>query len=148
VSEARSLARADSLDEQISSLLESIELDVRAAAEAPRRPVREADPPRWTAREAAQPRRKRRPLKASASTASRPLVRKHSQEAALDREPPTVAKALKTRPRHAAKARGLSPPRTRGPLLADAAASLELAFFLGAALIVGAGVGLLVGLFG
>ena len=146
MSEARSLARADSLDEQISSLLESIELDVRAA-EAARRPVREADPPRWTAREAAQPRRKRRPLKASASTASRPLVRKHSQEAVLDREPPTVAKALKTRPRHAAKARGLSQPRTRGPLLADAA-SLELAFFLGAALIVGAGVGLLVGLFG
>lgn len=121
MSEAGSHSRADSVDEQIAALLESLELDVN---EAPR-PAQEAGPSLRATPGAPRARRKRRPLKPSASQST-------------------------TRPRPAGKARSLSPPlvraRTRGPLFADQTPP-ELAFFVGAALIVGAGVGLLVGLF-
>jgi hypothetical protein len=124
VSDAGSHPRADSVDEQIAALLESIELELKEA-QAPRRPAREAAPSRRAMHEAAQTRRGRRPLKAWLTP-------------------------LTGHPRPTGKARGLSMPRVRtrtsGFSLADEAAP-ELAFFLGAALIVGAGVGLLVGLF-
>jgi hypothetical protein len=123
VSDAGSHSRADSVDEQISALLESIELELKEA-ETPRRPVQEAAPSRRAMPEA-QTRRELRPLKAWLTPLTGP-------------------------PRPAGKARGLSMPRMRprtsGLSGADQAAP-ELAFFVGAALIVGAGVGLLVGLF-
>jgi transposase len=122
------------VDEQISSLLESVELEVS-----------DADPPRPGVREADLPRRARRPRKVSTSAPSRPLVRKHVTKAVLDREP-TVARTVKTRGRVAPGPRGLELPRAhirrRRRLLEDPV-SRERAYFIIAALVSGTGIGLL-----
>jgi hypothetical protein len=151
--EAEKLGSVDDLDVQISSLLEGLEADERAAPIDPPRPVKEAEPPWRPAREAAPPRRRRSPrrqLEGSKPTTSRPVVRTQAKEALVDRKPPTAVKALETR-HTAAKARVLAPSRAptraRRPFLADPA-TRELAYFVLAGLLIGAFVGLLVALSG
>jgi hypothetical protein len=151
--EAEKPGSVDDLDAQISSLLESLEADVRAAAIDAPGLVKEAAPPRRPAREAAPPRRRRRPRRhfaGSKPTTSRPVVRKQTKEAVVDGKPPTFVKAVQTR-RTAAKARVLAPhrapTRARRPFLADPA-TRELAYFILAGLLIGAFVGLVVALSG
>jgi hypothetical protein len=153
VAKAESPPRADSLDEQISSLLESIEVDGKET-HSPERLVQEEFPAR-------RRRSLRRPSNGSKSTPAPTPARKQAKkaparrkaapvakEAAPRRKPPPARSAVKTRPRPRAKAHAHAPPRARArprarrQLFADPA-TRELAFFVIAGLMIGAFVGVL-----
>jgi hypothetical protein len=156
VAKAESPPTADSLDEQISSLLESIEVDGKETP-SPEPPVQEELP--------ARPRRSpARPSNGSKSTPVRPPARKQAKkaparrkeapvakEAAPRRKPPPARRAVQTRPRPRAKAhaqpRARVRPHERRRLFADPA-TRELAFFVIAGLMIGAAVGVLFALAG
>lgn len=171
MAKAESPPKADSLDEQISSLLESIEVDGKESPspeppvqeEAPARPRRSlprlsngskstpAPPPARTQAKAtpAPPLVRKRAKKAPARRKAAPVAK----EAAPRRKPPPARKAVQTRPRPRAKARahaprraGVRPPERRA-LFADPA-TRELAFFVIAGLMIGAFVGVLFALAG
>jgi hypothetical protein len=154
VAKAETPPKADSLDEQISALLESIEVDGKQN-HSPERPVQDE------AR--ARPRRSlRRRSNRSKSTPARPPARKKAKKAPARRKAAPVAKkaaprrkpaparrAVRTRPR--AQAHAQAPARARRParrqLFADPA-TRELAFFVIAGLMIGAFVGILFALAG
>jgi len=169
VAKAESPPKADSLDEQISSLLESIEVDGKEA-NSPERPVQEEAPARPRRERPVQeeaPARPRRSLSrlsnGSKLTPAPPPARKKAparrkaspvaKEAAPRRKPPPARRAVETRPRPRAKARAHAPPRDgarpyeRRQLFADPARR-ELAFFVIAGLVIGVVVGVLFALAG
>jgi uncharacterized membrane protein len=155
VAKAETPPKADSLDEQISALLESIEVDGKGN-HSPEQPVQEEAP--------ARPRRSlRRASNGSKSTPARPPARKKAKKAPARhkaapvakkaapprRKPPPARRAVRTRPR--AQAHSQAPARARRParrqLFADPA-TRELAFFVIAGLMIGAFVGVLFALAG
>jgi hypothetical protein len=170
VAKAESPPKADSLDEQISSLLESIEVDGKETP-SPEPPLREEGParprrslprpsngskstPAPPARTQANatpvpPPARKRAEKASARRKAAPVAK----EAAPRRKPPPARRAVQTRPRPRAKAHAHAPPRAgvrrheRHKLFADPA-TRELAFFVIAGLMIGAVVGVLFALAG
>jgi hypothetical protein len=81
--EAASVPQPSDVDEQISALLESVEVELR-----------EAGRPRWAGR----------PANVSTRTSSRPVARERATKTTLDLRPRTLARAL-TRRRAARKAR-------------------------------------------
>jgi len=81
--EAASVPQPNDVDEQISALLESVEVELR-----------EAGRPRWAGR----------PANVSTRTSSRPVARERATKTTLDLRPPTLARALSRR-RAARKAR-------------------------------------------
>jgi hypothetical protein len=154
VAKAESPPEADSLDEQISSLLESIEVDVTANGPAAPPVQEEVQPPRPG---------KTRPTDRSKPASARPPARQQAapsrrkarvaKEAALKRKPGPAPKAVNAQRRPAAKPRAhVQPrprtrPRTRSRLFADPA-TRELAVFVIAGLMIGVAIGVLVALSG
>jgi hypothetical protein len=131
---------ADSLDEQISSLLESIEAD------AP------PPPSKTNAKNRSKPTPERPPARKQAK--ARPWRRARvPKEAAPKRKAAAAPKAVKAQRRPAAKPRAQlqqrarTRPRPRGRLFADPA-TRELAFFVLAGLMMGVAIGVLVALSG
>lgn len=110
------MAKGADLDEQISSLMESIELEVEAKA---------APPPRKAQPAAKEARRKRRPAARSAVGSQQPAR--------------TRVRAARAQPGHRTRS------RRRGPLVADPAIR-ELAFFVLAGLMIGVAIGVLIAL--
>jgi outer membrane biosynthesis protein TonB len=147
-----------SLDEQISSLLESIEVEVAengssappvqeevpAPPPSKPRPVERAKPapvpkPARKQAKAAPPRRKARPAVKEAPRKRKPAP---ARKAVANQRP------ARTRVRAArAQSRTGTRPRPRGPLFADPAMR-ELAFFVLAGLMIGAAIGVLIALSG
>lgn len=172
MAKAESPPKADSLDEQISSLLESIEVDGKKG-HSPERRVQEEFPARRRPERSVQeefparrPRSVPRPSNGSKSTPASPPAGKRAKKAparrkaapvakkaAPRRKPPRARRTVETRPRPRAKAHAHAPPRDRarprgrGQLFADPA-TRELAFFVIAGLVIGVVVGVLSALAG
>jgi hypothetical protein len=149
----------DSLDDQISSLLESIEVEVREnGSSAP--PVQEEEvpapvPSKPRPVERAKPAPAPKPTRKQAKAAPpRRKARPAAPEAPRKRKPASARKALanqrpaRTRVRAArTQSRAGTRPRPRGPMFADPAMR-ELAFFVLAGLMIGAAIGVLIALSG
>jgi hypothetical protein len=145
---------ADSLDEQISSLLESIEAAVTANGPAPVQEEVAAPPPpsKTNAKNRSKPTPERPPARKQAK--ARPWRRARvPKEAAPKRKAAAAPKAVKAQRRPAAKPRAQlqqrasTRTRPRGRLFADPA-TRELAFFVLAGLMMGVAIGVLVALSG
>jgi hypothetical protein len=153
-------ADVDNLDEQISSLLESIEGEVAENGSSPP-PVQEEVPalppskPRPVERAKPAPAPAPKPARKQAKAASpRRKARPAVTEAPRKRKPAPVRKAVtnqrpaRTRVRAARAQPGArTRPRPRGPLFADPA-TRELAFFVLAGLMIGVAIGVLIALSG
>jgi hypothetical protein len=153
VAKPESPPQADSLDEQISSLLESIEVDVTANGPAPVQEEVAAPPPpsKTNSKNRSKPTPERPPARKQAKALPRRRARV-PKEAAPKRKPAAAPKAVKAKRRPAAKAlaqqqRARTRPRRRGRLFSDPA-TRELAFFVLAGLMIGVAIGVLVALSG
>ena len=145
--------QADSLDEQISSLLQSIEADVSANGPAPVQEEVAAPPPTpstTNSKNRSKPTPERPPARKQATARPRRRARV-PKEAAPKRKPAAAPKAVKAQRRPAAKPRAQlqqrARTRRRGRLFADQA-TRELAFFVLAGLMIGVAIGVLVALSG
>jgi hypothetical protein len=156
VAKGESPAQADSLDEQISSLLESIEAEVTANGPVVQ-PVEEevAAPPRPSKTGSSgnsKPAAQGPPARKDAKPAPPRRTPHFAEEATPKRKPVPAPKAVKTqrrpaKPRAQVQPGTRMPPRTRARLLADPA-TRELAFFVLAGLMIGVAIGVVVALLG
>jgi hypothetical protein len=155
VAKAETSPGAESLDEQISSLLESIEVDVSANGPVP---VEEevAAPPRPSkngSTDRSKPSAERPPARRQGKAAPPRRKARVAKEAASKRGPAAAPKAVTAQRRPAAtpRARVQRQPRTRSrthsQFFADPA-TRELAFFVLAGLMIGVAIGVLVALSG
>jgi type IV secretory pathway VirB10-like protein len=148
----------DGLDEQISSLLESIKLEVEEnGSAAPPEQKEVPAPAQRTPRtaERAEPAPAPEPARKQAKVASprrkaRRAVKEapRKRKAARARTVDSSQRPARTRVRAArAKSGARTRPRSRGPLFADPA-TRELAFFVLAGLMIGAAIGVLIAVAG
>jgi hypothetical protein len=154
VAKAESPPQADNLDEQISSLLESIEIEVTANGPVPVQEEVAAPPPpsKTQSNNRSKPATERPPARKRAKARPKRKARVPKETAPKRKPAPAPAsKAVKAQRPAKARAqvqpRARTRPRPRGRLFADPA-TRELAFFVLAGLMIGVAIGVLVALSG